>query len=138
MTCSFSWMSRPTLGVVGVRIVGAIEGEQTEKDGTRETNDRLLAVAVHSYSHQDAKTISEIDGTLLDQLEAFFVNYNKSRGKKYRVRGRCGSQSGSQVSGEIYCGLWKAEEISLRIRVRLFHKKPDEAVHDGPCHESGG
>ena len=60
--------------VVGVRIVGAIEGEQTEKDGTRETNDRLLAVAVHSYSHQNATTLSEIDGSLLDQLEAFFVN----------------------------------------------------------------
>src|SRR6185437_12319744 len=83
--------------VVDVRIIGAIEGEQTEKDGSRATNDRLLGVAVHSYGHENATNLSDVDKTLLDQLEAFFVNYNKSRGKKYRVKGRCGPKSAGKL-----------------------------------------
>ena len=83
--------------VVDVRIIGAIEGEQTEKDGSHTTNDRLLAVAVHSYSHENAKSLGDVDKTLLDQLEAFFVNYNKSRGKKYRVKGRCGPKAAGEL-----------------------------------------
>src|SRR5271170_6314284 len=42
--------------LVDVRIIGVIEAEQTE-DGKTETNSRLLAVAVHSYSHENIKSI---------------------------------------------------------------------------------
>src|SRR5690349_20977338 len=62
--------------LMDVRIIGVIEAEQTE-DGETEKNDRLLAVAVHSYDHQDLHSMSDISKTLLDQVEAFFVSYNK-------------------------------------------------------------
>jgi inorganic pyrophosphatase len=72
-----------------VRIVGIISAEQTE-DGKTETNDRLLGVAIHSYDHEDLKSIDDVSKTLLDQVEAFFVSYNKQRGKKFKVTGTGG------------------------------------------------
>jgi inorganic pyrophosphatase len=51
------------------------------QDGKTETNDRLLGVAVHSYDHEDLDSISDVSKTLLDQVEEFFVSYNKQRGR---------------------------------------------------------
>jgi inorganic pyrophosphatase len=72
--------------VVTVRLIGVIEAEQTDKSKTTE-NDRLIAVAVHSYSHEDIQSISEVNQSLLQQVEEFFISYNKSRGKKFKVKG---------------------------------------------------
>lgn len=68
-----------------VRIIGVIEAKQTE-DGKTEQNDRLLGVAVHSYNHEDLKTTDELSPALLSQVEAFFVSYNKQRGKKFAIK----------------------------------------------------
>ena len=46
---------------------------------------RLLGVAVHSYDHEDLKTIKEVSTTALDQVEEFFVSYNRQRGKKFKI-----------------------------------------------------
>jgi inorganic pyrophosphatase len=75
--------------LIEVRIIGVISAEQTE-DGKTETNDRLLGVAVHSYEHEDLQSISDVSKTLLDQVEEFFVSYNKQRGKKFKVTGTGG------------------------------------------------
>jgi len=75
--------------LIEVRIIGIICAEQTE-DGKTETNDRLLGVAVHSYEHEDLESISEVSKTMLDQVEEFFVSYNKQRGKKFKVTGTGG------------------------------------------------
>src|SRR5580698_7203740 len=77
--------------LMDVRIIGIIEAEQTE-DGKTESNDRLLGVAVHSYDHEDIDTLNEVSKTLLDQVEAFFVSYNKQRGKKFSIKGTGGPQ----------------------------------------------
>jgi inorganic pyrophosphatase len=65
--------------LIQVRIIGIIEAEQS--DGQTERNDRLLGVAIHSYDHQDLNSMDDVSKTLLDQVEAFFVSYNKQRGK---------------------------------------------------------
>ncbi len=75
--------------LIEVRIIGIITAEQTE-DGKTEANDRLLGVAIHSYDHEDLESIEDISKTLLDQLEAFFISYNKQRGKKFKVTGTGG------------------------------------------------
>jgi inorganic pyrophosphatase len=74
-----------------VRVIGIIEAEQTE-DGKTESNNRLLGVAVHSYDHENLDTIQDVSKTLLDQLEAFFVSYNKQRGKKFKIKATGGPQ----------------------------------------------
>src|SRR5579871_3176228 len=45
--------------LLDVRVIGVIEAEQTQ-DGKTESNCRLLAVAVHSYSHENITSIKEL------------------------------------------------------------------------------
>jgi inorganic pyrophosphatase len=75
--------------VLQVRLVGVIEAEQTD-DGKKLTNNRLIGVAVHSYNHEDIHSISEINKSIIEQVGEFFVTYNKSRGKKFKVTGTHG------------------------------------------------
>jgi inorganic pyrophosphatase len=82
--------------LLDIRLIGVIEAEQSE-DKKRTRNDRLIAVAVHSYSHQDSHSIDDVPKSLLDQLEEFFVSYNKSRGKKFRVKGRHGPKRAAEL-----------------------------------------
>ena len=70
--------------LLDVRIIGAIEAKQIER-GRKETNDRLLGIAVHSYQHEDLDSIDDVSETLLSQVEEFFVSYNKQRGKKFKI-----------------------------------------------------
>jgi inorganic pyrophosphatase len=77
--------------LIEVRIIGIIEAEQTEH-GKTVSNDRLLGVAIHSYDHEGLESINDVSTTLLDQLEQFFISYNKQRGKKFRVTGIGGSK----------------------------------------------
>jgi inorganic pyrophosphatase len=72
--------------VLQVRIGGVIEAEQT-KDGKKTTNNRLIGVAVHSYNHENIHSISETNRSVIDQVGEFFVTYNKSRGKRFKVTG---------------------------------------------------
>ncbi|MGO4880487.1 MAG: inorganic diphosphatase [Bryobacteraceae bacterium] len=75
--------------LIEVRLVGVISAEQIE-DGNKETNDRLLGVAIHSYDREGITSIDDVSKTLLSQLEEFFVSYNKQRGKKFRITGTGG------------------------------------------------
>jgi inorganic pyrophosphatase len=77
--------------VVPSRLVGVIEANQTDPGGKPERNDRLIAVASCSGSHASTTSIKDLDGDLLDQIEAFFVDYNRLGGKVFkplRRRGR--------------------------------------------------
>jgi inorganic pyrophosphatase len=75
--------------LVEVRVIGVIEATQTQK-GKKTINNRLLGVAVHSYAHGNVDNIDEVNASLLNQVEEFFVSYNKSRGKTFELKGRHG------------------------------------------------
>ncbi len=75
--------------LVQIRIIGVICAEQTQ-NGKTDSNDRLLGVAIHSYSNEDLKSIQEVNATLLSQIEEFFISYNKQRGKQFKVTGTGG------------------------------------------------
>ena len=72
--------------VLQVRIIGVIEAEQTQDD-KKTINNRLIGVAVHSYNHEDVQSVSEVSKSLIEQVGEFFVTYNKSRGKRFKVTG---------------------------------------------------
>jgi inorganic pyrophosphatase len=76
--------------LLDVRLVAVIEADQTQQDGETETNSRLIAVSIHSYSHENITSIKQMNESILDQLEGFFISYNKLRGKKFKVTGRGG------------------------------------------------
>lgn len=79
-----------------VRILGVLLAEQMEGK-TREVNDRLLAAAVHSYAHEKLSHIDQVNKSILDQVEQFFVSYNKSRGKTYLPKGRRGPKTAAEI-----------------------------------------
>ena len=72
--------------LLDVRIIGVINAQQSQ-DGEKETNDRLIGVAIHSYDHEQMESIDDLHKSFLSQLEEFFVSYNKQRGKKFRIVG---------------------------------------------------
>lgn len=82
--------------LLDVRVIGVIEAEQSD-DGKTIENDRLIGVAVHSYAHEDIHSVSEVPKSVLKQVEEFFVSYNKSRGKKFKVKGRHGPKRGAAL-----------------------------------------
>jgi inorganic pyrophosphatase len=82
--------------VVHTRVVGIIEAEQREGN-KRFTNDRLLGVAIHSFQHNGIRSMNDIEKKTLDQLEEFFISYNKARGRGFRVRDVHGSKRAARV-----------------------------------------
>ena len=82
--------------VIDSRLVGVIEGEQSE-DGKSERNDRLLAVAKHNHTYSDLKDISDMNPQLLKELGEFFVNYHKMSGEKFKVLGTKGPKEAGRL-----------------------------------------
>ncbi len=72
--------------VLDIRLIGVIEAEQTEH-GKKTVNNRLIGIAVHSYNHENVHSVSEISSSIIEQVGEFFVSYNKSRGKRFKVEG---------------------------------------------------
>lgn len=76
------------LGTVApVKLVGVLKGEQTEK-GKTVRNDRLLAVLSTQYNPPEIDSIEEIDKHRLEEIEYFFISYNKMHKRKYKPIGR--------------------------------------------------
>ena len=46
-----------------------------------------VGVAVHSYAHAHVESVTDMPTNLLDQVEEFFVSYNKQRKKKFQIKG---------------------------------------------------
>src|ERR1700727_2553032 len=51
--------------LLDVRVIGVLEADKTEH-GKTQRNDRLLAVAVHSYDSEDIKSIQDVKERLLE------------------------------------------------------------------------
>ena len=74
------------------RLIGGIKAEQKELGGQVERNDRLLAVACKSIVFEEMRSIRDINKTLVDQIEHFFISYNQAKGKEFRPLGRFGAK----------------------------------------------
>jgi inorganic pyrophosphatase len=71
---------------VSARLIGIIEGEQTDGKKTKR-NDRLIAVAEVNHEYAYIKRLSDLPKKFLRELEEFFVNYHRLEGKKYKLLG---------------------------------------------------
>ena len=83
--------------LVPSRLVGAIVADQTERDGTQERNDRLIAVAAKSYTHRDVRSLDDLNDTLLEEIEHLFRSYNEARGKRFEVREQVGPDAALEL-----------------------------------------
>ncbi|HEY0004849.1 MAG TPA: inorganic diphosphatase [Pyrinomonadaceae bacterium] len=86
--------------LVPARLIGVIEAEQTERDGETTRNDRLIAVAADSRTHQDVRSLEDLNDSLLDEIEHFFVSYNQVKGKEFKPLGRFGPKQARSLIAE--------------------------------------
>lgn len=86
--------------VIRIRAIGAIEARQREEKGDWVRNDRLIAVAVHAKLHADIKSLKEINPRILDEIEAFFRDYNAMDGKVFEALKRAGPNTAANLIRE--------------------------------------
>jgi inorganic pyrophosphatase len=86
--------------LVPARLIGVITARQTERDGTTERNDRLIAVAAKSRTHEEVRALDDLSAVLLDEIEHFFVSYNEIKGKKFEPTGRKGPHKAAALVQE--------------------------------------
>lgn len=75
--------------LVEARIIGVIEAEQTE-NGESQRNDRLVAVAIKSPTHESVKSLLRIELKIVEEIEHFFISYNAERGRRFNPIARKG------------------------------------------------
>lgn len=82
---------------IDCRIVGALQCEQTERDGQTMRNDRFIGVAERTSVYADIHDIVDISDYVLDELEAFFKNYNEQAGKELKVTNRLNAEAAAEL-----------------------------------------
>lgn len=71
---------------VKVKLIGVIEAEQRDRPGAKPVrNDRLIGVASPTVLYKKCKELKDVDEDLLHELESFFVAYNKTEGREFKV-----------------------------------------------------
>jgi inorganic pyrophosphatase len=83
--------------VLTARLIGVIEAEQHDGGEGTIRNDRLLAVATHAHTHQHVKTLADLRPKMVDEIEAFFVDYNRAKGKKFKPLKRAGPKAAAKL-----------------------------------------
>ena len=78
--------------VVEVRLIGVLEANQTEA-GETVRNDRVLAATCVSRLYAEVRTPEDIGKAFLDSVEAFWVNYNALRGRRFEPLGMRGAEA---------------------------------------------
>lgn len=83
--------------VLRCRLIGVIKARQKEKGERWEENDRLIAVASHARTHEGVKTLAELRPHTLDDIKAFFVDYNKLHDKKFEPVAEHGPRRATKI-----------------------------------------
>ncbi|HXD77124.1 MAG TPA: inorganic diphosphatase [Puia sp.] len=97
--------------IIKCRIIGAIAAEQSEakkddheKKGERDKkagkmvrNDRYLAIPKCSNIFENVRTLEDLPARIIDQLEEFFVDYNKLEGKKFKAVEKLGAKEAQHL-----------------------------------------
>ena len=85
--------------LVTVKLLGVIEAEQTEK-GETIRNDRLIGTPETEKIRPELKSLGDLSTRLLDQIEHFFIAYNRAEGREFVPLGRRGPRSAERMTEE--------------------------------------
>ena len=84
--------------LVTTRLIGVLRCTQREKKGSKPiSNDRFLAVAEEASTYQDIRDIRDLSAPLLEQIEAFFVQYNALAGHVFTIDRRQGATAAKRA-----------------------------------------
>jgi inorganic pyrophosphatase len=79
-----------------VKLIGVLSAKQTQH-GKTIRNDRLIAVPSTEVNRPRARSITDLDRDLLDEIEHFFESYNRAQGRTFRPLGRLGPQAAERL-----------------------------------------
>jgi inorganic pyrophosphatase len=82
--------------LVTVRLIGVVEAEQTEK-GRTIRNDRLIAVPETPVNKAQVRRLRDLPKGFIEQVEQFFVGYNRAHGRQFKPLARRGKESAEHV-----------------------------------------
>jgi len=83
--------------VLTARLVGVIEARQRERNGEWVKNDRLLAAATHARTHEHIRSPADLRPHLIEEICAFFENYNRDRGREFEITGHGGPDAARKI-----------------------------------------
>ena len=83
--------------VVTGRVIGAIQAKQRAHGGKWIRNDRLLAVARHAHTHQHIKSLDDLRPHMVDEIQEFFIDYNRMREREFRPLEICGAKKAHKL-----------------------------------------
>jgi inorganic pyrophosphatase len=78
--------------LVTVRLLGVLRATQKEK-GKSIRNDRLIAVPLTPVNRPSIRDLRQLDQTRIDEIEEFFVSYNRAQGRKFSPGQRLGHEA---------------------------------------------
>jgi inorganic pyrophosphatase len=84
------------LCLVQARLIGVIEAEQTQ-DGETFRNDRMLAVTSTARLYAKVRKLDDLPPRLVDEVEQFFINYNKMRDRVFKPLRRGGPEQAMKM-----------------------------------------
>jgi inorganic pyrophosphatase len=82
--------------LVSSQLIGVIKAMQIKK-GKRERNDRLIAISKESETYCNVKSVDDLNSTVLDQIEHFFISYNRASGKEFKPLKRSGPNAARKI-----------------------------------------
>jgi inorganic pyrophosphatase len=68
-----------------VRLLGVIEACQTERDGRKNRNDRLIGLIEETRMYADVHDLDCLGAAMVGELVRFFETYNRLKGKHFQV-----------------------------------------------------
>ena len=71
--------------LASVKLLGVIEACQTERDGQRNRNDRLVGRVAQSRLYADVNDLDCLGRAMVGELTRFFETYNELKGKRFQV-----------------------------------------------------
>ena len=82
--------------LVDCRLIGVILAQQT-RDGRKERNDRIIAVAEPARTDSDLTRLDELNPTRLKEIETFFVNYHQTYDTEFEILGHRGPRAARRI-----------------------------------------
>ena len=71
--------------MIECRRVGSLAALQTERDGKSMRNDRYIGIPVVSQLFSEVRDLGDLSEAIINQMEAFFKNYDEQASKAFQV-----------------------------------------------------
>jgi inorganic pyrophosphatase len=83
--------------MVTCKIIGALKAKQSDAKESVQ-NDRFIAVPVETHLYKDVHTLKDLPKTILEEIEQFFISYNKQGGKDFQPKGWLDAEEATQLA----------------------------------------